>query len=251
MENLENQKKFYNQVFREEHVWSDADFSLGNKFFIQRFIDSVSKPNVKKVLEIGCGNGLLTFFLLKKPMEITAIDISGKAIENMEKQFQKEIGTGKLKLKCQDIIEFLKNTEEKFDLIIGSGIIHHIPKDQWKELFFLSRERLNENGIFSCAPEPNAGGLYFFFWKTAKFFYRLFGIDYDWEVEKGTLDMKPKRLRNFLKKAGFKNSKISPFQVIPHFHLRLLEFIDRKIIGKFKGKLAMYIIIKGEKDNYV
>ena len=247
LDSKEVQRKFYNRHFDGERFWSDSEISENTKYFTNRFIDCILKPESKKVLEIGCGNGLLTFFLLKKQLEITAVDISRKAIESMKKQFFREINQGKLKLECSDANDFLEGTNEKFDAIVGSGIVHHIEKREWGNLFGSAYGRLNPGGVFACGPEPNAGGLYAFAWPFAKFFYRLFGMDYDWEVEKGTLDMIPKNLLLALEKAGFHEVKIVPFQVMPHFRLKILEYVDKKLIKYVMGKYSMYIIVKAEK----
>jgi 2-polyprenyl-3-methyl-5-hydroxy-6-metoxy-1,4-benzoquinol methylase len=241
------QKIFYDKAFETETVWSESNISDSTRYFIQRFINCAIQPGSKKVLEIGCGNGLLTFFLLKKQLQITSIDISEKAVENMHKQFSGEIHQGRLKLKCADILEFLEGADEKYDVIIGSGIIHHIEKKEWKNLFQLAHKSLAPDGVFACGPEPNAGGLYTLAWPFAKFFYRLFGMDYRWEVEKGTFAMVPKNLKSALRKSGFQNTQILPFQIIPHFHIKLLEYIDRKLIRYAKGKLSFYIVVRGEK----
>jgi 2-polyprenyl-3-methyl-5-hydroxy-6-metoxy-1,4-benzoquinol methylase len=243
----EIQKNFYNKAFENEKSWKETDFSNSTKFFIERFINSVISPDATKILEIGCGNGLLTFFLLKKSLQITAIDISEKAIESMKNQFTSEIDQRKLNLLCADILEFMKNTDQKFDVIIGSGIIHHIEKKYWEHFFSLVCEKLNPGGVFACGPEPNAGGLYSLAWRSARFFYKLFGMDYDWEVEKGTLDMIPEDLKYSLKQAGFSAPEIAPFQMIPHFHINILEDIDKKLISYIQGKFSFYIIVKGKK----
>jgi demethylmenaquinone methyltransferase/2-methoxy-6-polyprenyl-1,4-benzoquinol methylase len=243
----ETQKKFYNKHFAKENNWDNIFFEKGEKYFIECFIGSAIPPGAKKVLEIGCGNGFLTFFLLKKSLEITAIDISEKAIESMQHQFSGEIHGGKLKLKCADVVEFLENTEEKYDTIIGSGIIHHIEKKDWENLFRLAYKRLNPGGIFACGPEPNAGGFYALVWPFAKFFYRLFGMDYNWEVEKGTIDMIPKNLKSALGKTGFQSPEILPFQFIPHFHIKTLEYIDKKLTKRVKGRISLYIIVRGKR----
>lgn len=241
------QKKFYDTMFSEEFVWKDSNYSECTRYFTNRFIDETIWPECKKILEIGCGNGLFTFFLLKKKIDITAIDISEKAISSLENQFKKEITSGQLKVECRDIVEYLKNTNEKFDMIIGSGIIHHLEKNNWDKFFNLAYEKLNRGGIVAFAPEPNAGGLYRFIWRFAKFFYKLFGMDYDWEVEKGTINMKPWLLKYQLKKCGFKNPEILPFQIIPHFQIKTLENLDKKLIDYIDGKFSMYIILKGSK----
>jgi cyclopropane fatty-acyl-phospholipid synthase-like methyltransferase len=245
--NNAEQKKYYDKTFEKECIWSEVNFSKSTRYFIERFIGRAISPVTKKVLEIGCGNGMLTFFLLKREIEITAIDISEKAIDNLKIQFQKEIEKGRLKLVCGDLVEYMSKSDEKFDAILGSGIIHHVEKKDREKLFRLAHKKLNLGGVFACGPEPNAGGLYFAIWQSAKFFYRMFGMEYDWKVEKETLNMKPRALKADLENAGFEKSEIEPFQCIPHFHLRILEFIDKKIINHIKGRCSFYITIRGEK----
>jgi len=241
------QKKFYNKHFGRAHKQSSSEVSENTEYFMNRFLASVLKPDSRKILEIGCGDGRLTSFLSKKEMRITAVDISQKAIEKMKNQFAKEIQQEKIFPRCSDAIEYLKNVDEKYDAIVGSGIIHHIPKEDWNDLFQAAREKLAPGGIFACGPEPNAGGLYRLCWPFARLFYKFFGMDFDWEVEKGTLDMIPKKLKYSLEKAGFNHSEISPFQVIPHFHSKILAYIDKKMIKYVSGRFSLYIIIKGEK----
>ena len=68
MKNNDIQKKFYDKAFEKTHIWKDADFPASSQYLNNRFLDIVIKNDTKNVLEIGCGNGLLTFFLLKNPL---------------------------------------------------------------------------------------------------------------------------------------------------------------------------------------
>jgi len=246
-DNKKKQKNFYDQAFKAPHIWKDTDFPESSRYLHNRFLDIAIRKDARNILEIGCGNGLLTFFLLKRPISITAVDISGKAIENMRAQFKEEINQGKLKTACTDLIEFLEISQEKFDVIIGSGIIHHIEKEKWDKFFLLAHKRLAPGGIFACAPEPNASGLYKIAWRLAWFFYKFFGITYDSEVEKGTLDMLPRKIKLALESVNFSQVEILPFQVVPHFHWRFLAYLDRLILDKIRGKFALYIMVKAEK----
>jgi SAM-dependent methyltransferase len=245
--NQKIQKEFYNKAFSASQPLKDSSPFVGNNFFVERFVRLTIAPGAKKVLEIGCGDGFLTSFLLEKPLQITAVDISEEAIKSIRGKFAKEISCRKLKIVCADVVKFLENTDEKYDAIVGSGIIHHIEKKEWGKLFSLAYAKLNTGGIFSCGPEPNAGGLFSLAWRSAGFFYKLFDMDYDWEVEKGTLDMKPRKLKDAMKQAGFTDLEIASFQLIPHFHIKILEYIDKKLISYIPGKFSLYIIVKGRK----
>lgn len=89
------------------------------------------------ILEIGCGYGYLTYALIKKGFSVKAIDIASNAINNAKENF----GDYFYKM---DIREFVNQTSQKFDLIIGTELIEHLEKP----IDFLSDclKILNENG---------------------------------------------------------------------------------------------------------
>jgi hypothetical protein len=66
-------------------------------------------------------------------------------------------------------------------------------------------------------------------------------------VEKGTIDMIPKNLKSALGKTGFQSPEILPFQFIPHFHIKTLEYIDKKLTKRVKGRISLYIIVRGKR----
>ena len=86
--------------------------------------------NWNKILEIGCGNGRLTKSLLKLPniKKILAIDISKDLIESAKKKIQDD----RVVFQTIDLNEF--ETDEKFDLVFGSEILMHIPKNKIKNI---------------------------------------------------------------------------------------------------------------------
>ena len=101
-------------------------------------------PN-KNVLDFGCGNGVYAEKVVKfNPSQITAIDISEKAIE---------IAKSKNLKKIEYIVENCENTKltsNNFDLIYGTGILHHLNlKKSLTEI-----ERLLKNGGSLIFIEP-------------------------------------------------------------------------------------------------
>lgn len=73
--------------------------------------------NPIKILEIGCGDGLNSFWLQSNGYDVTSIDISRSAIEfaknkfpNLNKIYEKDI--------------FSYDTHERFDLIFDRGCLH-------------------------------------------------------------------------------------------------------------------------------
>lgn len=99
-----------------------------------------------KVLDLGCGTGNITQKLLTRfpQAEVTCLDLS----ENMIKIAKNKLSQYK---SIKYIIGDFTETEitEKYDAIISSLALHHIPNDKEKqEMYKAIYEALNENGVF-------------------------------------------------------------------------------------------------------
>jgi len=92
-------------------------------------------PYSKKVLEVGCGNGMITEELIKRKNKVTALDYSKKVIDCLKKK--------KLKAKfiCQDFLDF--SDSKKYDCIICTAVLEHIKDDI---LALKKMQRLLKNG---------------------------------------------------------------------------------------------------------
>jgi len=99
-----------------------------------------------KVLDLGCGTGNITQKLLTRfpQAEVTCLDLS----ENMIKIAKNKLSQYK---SIEYIIGDFTETEitEKYDAIISSLALHHIPNDKEKqEMYQAIYEALNKNGVF-------------------------------------------------------------------------------------------------------
>ena len=101
------------------------------KFLLEAIISNFPKKKVK-ILDLGCGNGVVGIYLLKKFKNIeniTFVDISKKAIINAEENcLLNKISKKKTKFLQSNIFEDINNL--KFDIIINdiSGISYSIAK---------------------------------------------------------------------------------------------------------------------------
>ena len=96
----------------------------------------------KKILDLGCGGGILAESLAEEGANILAIDLSKKLINEAKKR-AKSKGL-KIDYKCQSI-KNLKERGAKFDIILCMEVIEHI-KD-YKSFIKLAFKCLKRDGI--------------------------------------------------------------------------------------------------------
>ena len=87
------------------------------------FLDLIGDVSGKNVLDLGCGRGELAVYLAGKGANVTAIDNSNEAIKaTSHSAQQKGVEIKALTLDAFD----LENLGQKFDLVTGRFILHHL-----------------------------------------------------------------------------------------------------------------------------
>ena len=89
------------------------------------FIKSSVNLKGKKVLDVGCGGGILSESLASADADVTGIDQGDKVIQ-IAKLHAKESGI-KIKYKHINVEDFYKNTDERFDVITCLEMLEHVP----------------------------------------------------------------------------------------------------------------------------
>jgi len=84
------------------------------------FVDNINDGD--KVLDIGCGNGALTYDVAKKAKKVVGIDFSERNISFAKEKFS---GTN-IQYICGNALTDLPN--ERFDVIMLSNVLEHIDK---------------------------------------------------------------------------------------------------------------------------
>lgn len=144
MENIKDDRGF-------NQVWGD---SKSTRIRAERRCDyMISQMNIQpgaSVMEIGCGTGKNCFMLAQKTgMNVLGTDLCVPFIEDAKKNFQ-------LPNLRYDILDFNQASQfkgEKFDYIIGNGILHHL-FHHLDDAFTNMRNLLKENGKIIFL-EPN------------------------------------------------------------------------------------------------
>lgn len=127
----------YNQVAKTYDHWLSK---------MGKFTDEIIKPDTGasqgqlNILDFACGTGYITKSLIKKDIDckITAVDFSKEMLNQLE-----NLKDHRIKTVHGDGIEFLENTNEKYDIIYFGWALSYF---NYKELFPLFKKILNPKG---------------------------------------------------------------------------------------------------------
>ncbi len=118
------EKQYHNKRYSNDQRQALApiyEFAKDSKIFFKEIILNIVKGD--KVLELGCGKSNIFKNIVDMGGILTIIDISEKAIEiTKEHAIQNNI-----QIVCEVMdAENLSYNDDSFDLVFGSGILHHL-----------------------------------------------------------------------------------------------------------------------------
>jgi ubiquinone/menaquinone biosynthesis C-methylase UbiE len=88
-----------------------------------QFIDELPLSKGSRVLEIGCGTGLLALSLAKKGFTVNAVDHAVAMVERTKKLIHEKNMNGTVFASVEDAHKFTFE-DNSFDLIVAIGVIH-------------------------------------------------------------------------------------------------------------------------------
>lgn len=86
----------------------------------------MGKLQGKTVLDIGCGSGDTSLVLAAHGADVLGIDLSAKAISAAQRRAKRHSFAGNLRFECQPLENYVIAAREKFDIICGHSILHHL-----------------------------------------------------------------------------------------------------------------------------
>ena len=107
------------------HVKHDALRRLYGEKVVQVFDDAKLHSEIPCVLDIGAGEGSVTLPFLELGAKVVATDISNSQLAELRRKCER-FGE-RLEVRCEDINDTLKNTTDKFDIVVVNSFLHHIP----------------------------------------------------------------------------------------------------------------------------
>ncbi|MFN3491823.1 MAG: class I SAM-dependent methyltransferase [Anaerolineales bacterium] len=177
-------------------------FDLGRKIYLRNIVEKLQKisqlPPNKKILEIGCGNGIGTRLIHEyfKPSELIATEYDESLVEIT----QEKVKDLNILVEQADATKFRFSNNE-FDAVIGLSVIHHIPN--WEEALDELHRIIKPKGLL-IIKELSIETFETFFGKISRKF-----------VEHPYDDMFRKdEFINYLKQKGFKLEILMPHSML-------------------------------------
>ncbi|MCK4524907.1 MAG: class I SAM-dependent methyltransferase [Candidatus Andersenbacteria bacterium] len=132
------------EKIRDDYDLIATEWDLSRNRASKLKIDLISEIETKnKVLDIGCGNGLMAPFILEKGAFYFGLDISGNLIKIARKKYAKEIKNGQTNFFAGQATD-LPFENKEFDFIISFAALHHIPSEELRKKFFEEIKRISK-----------------------------------------------------------------------------------------------------------
>jgi len=183
-------------------------------------------------LEIGCGTGMFTEMFATTGAKLTAVDIS---LDLLKKAQARNLPPDRVLFLEKRIEDY--DTDDSFDAVIGSSVLHHLEiETALKKIYTLLRP-----GGFMCFTEPNMLNPQVFIERKFRFLLPCL-----WYVSADETAIVRWKFRDLLKKIGFDNIEIMPFDWLhpatPTPLIRLMSNIGKllentPILREFAGSL--------------
>ena len=140
IEDIVSPEKIYNQyLYKSKHSLGLTEHF---KSYCHNVIKKLKLNTSHKILDIGCNDGTLLDFFVKKGFKVLGVDPANNISEDCKKKNIKLINS----FFDKKLVNNLLNKHNTFDLITANNVIANIPK--LKEFFSLVSRTLSSRGYF-------------------------------------------------------------------------------------------------------
>lgn len=131
----------FSRILRAPSVYSAFRRAIGTDRSWRVYLNEYVRPVTgEKVLDVGCGPADVLQYLPE--VDYTGVDISAEYIESAKEKY----GKGRRFL-CADASSFSLDSEQgTFDLVLATGVIHHLNDAEVGRLFRFARMALRPGG---------------------------------------------------------------------------------------------------------
>ena len=116
-----------------------------------------------KVLDIGCGTGMLTIRAAMKGATVTGIDINPEMLEIVRIRIQNSDFKENVNLVEMGVAELDNFEENEFDVVMSGLCFSELSKDELNYTLKLSNKILKQNGLIIIADEIKSKSFFFRF----------------------------------------------------------------------------------------
>jgi|SRR3989344_4249801 len=231
MTNTAEQIEYYKTEHRHMKV---ADTPFVN-LIVDEFLKRGRIKKNEKLLELGAGYGRFSIPLLKKGYRAELSDVVPEMLDGLRKNFESR----KLKTKIVSLDINKNPPKEKYDVICGFHVLHHL--GNLKAAFLHMNKGLKNKGRIAFV-EPNGINPLFYLQMIVM-------PEVKWKYEKGMLRMINPTLKKALEEADFKDIEITHFGFFPDFIVNrgFGAKLERMFNQTKKNPMALYKMIVAHK----
>jgi len=115
-----------------------------SQFRLKNILKNIKFSHSNKVIDFGCGNGMLVPLIINDIQSYTGIDFSKDFIESAKKKFN-SFDKEKVNFIHSDISTFCENRSELYDIAFAMDFSEHVYDQEWVEILKSIRKSLKKN----------------------------------------------------------------------------------------------------------
>ena len=120
--------------------WMSEACTNGHIELLKQFLPDVKG---KRLLDYGCGNGLIAYYFYKQGANVELADISDSLVAWLQKKYEKD----GIKVIQAATPQDIDGEERLYDIIIANSLFHHVQPELWTSFLKGFAELLKQDGL--------------------------------------------------------------------------------------------------------